>query len=153
MMPIGMHVKNKIKNRNDKVDGFFTLLHSFIFFKITDMKILDDLNIEPGYAVIFRIDMDYYYIFAKSQLEANGFTVKEYIAPCEELEDMIVIRRINLPNLNKKAYIYLLWEDIEKGDVITLINDFCEAALNINDPRQGHLRFIREEEPDCGQRY
>lgn len=111
------------------------------------MKILDDLNIEPGYAVIYRIVMDYDLIFAKSQLEANGFTVVESMAPCEELEDTIVIRRINLPNRNKKVYIYLLWEDIRKGDVKALIDDFCETALNIEDPRQGHLRFIREEEP------
>lgn len=106
------------------------------------MKILDDLNIEPGYAVIYRIPLDYTYIFAKSQLETNGFTVLECIAPCKELENTIVIRRTNRPNINKKAYIYLLWEDLKKGDVITLIDDFCEAALNIDDPRPGHLRFI-----------
>lgn len=111
------------------------------------MKILDDLNIEPGYAVIHRRCMDHTHVFAKSQLEANGFTVEERMPPCEELEDTIVIRRINLPNLNEKAYIYLLWEYLQKGDVNTLIDDFCETALNIQDPRYGHLHFIREEEP------
>lgn len=111
------------------------------------MKILDDLNIEPGYAVIHRRCMDHTHVFAKSQLEANGFTVEERMPPCEELEDTIVIRRINLTNLNEKAYIYLLWEDLQKGDVNTLIDDFCETALSIEDPRHGHLRFKREEEP------
>lgn len=111
------------------------------------MKLLDNLNIEPGYAVIHRRYMDHTHVFAKSQLEANGFTVEERMPPCEELEDTIVIRRINLPNLNEKAYIYLLWEDLQKGDINTLIDEFCETALNIEDPRHGHLRFIREEEP------
>lgn len=112
-----------------------------------DMNVFDKLNIEPGYAMIFHDITDYTYEFAKFQLEKNGFTVQDGYSDCDELRGIIVIRRINLSNIEKNAYIYICLKDFDASDVNVAIDDFCETALNVQDPREGHLHFIREEEP------
>ena len=86
-------------------------------------------------------------VFAENELERNGFTLQRCSSHCDELDDTIVIRRINFPNLGEKAYIYIKWKDINYGYLSEIIADFCEAALDILDPRKGHLHFVREEEP------
>lgn len=112
-----------------------------------DMNVFDKLNIEPGYAMIFHDVTDYTYEFAKFQLEKNGFTVQDGYSDSDELREVIVIRRINLPNIGKNAYIYISMKDFDASDAREAIDDFCETALNVQDPREGHLHFIREEEP------
>ncbi len=111
------------------------------------MNIFDNIDIEPGYAVIYRFVMEHTHVAVIQELEANGFTVVHSDAPCEELQDTIVIRRISLVNLDEKAYIYIKWKDIDYGYLPQIIGDFCEAALDILDMRKGHLHFVREEEP------
>lgn len=111
------------------------------------MNIFENIDIEPGYAVIYRFVMEHTHVAVIQALEANGFTVVHSDAPCEELQDTIVIRRINLVNLEEKAYIYIKWEDINSGYLSEIIADFCNTALDIQDPRKGHLHFVREEEP------
>lgn len=109
------------------------------------MSIFDNLNIEPGYAAFFHSGaLTENVLFAESGLERNGFTVQRWFPHSDELNNTIVIRRINLPNIDEKAFIYLKW-DIDVDDAT--IHDFCEAALDIQDPRKGHLHFVREEEP------
>lgn len=111
-----------------------------------DMNVFDKLNIEPGYAVIYGM-IDIANQFTKAQLKKNGFTVQELNPPFKELLNVIVIRRINLPNLHKEAYIYLFKEDFRRGAEKETLADFCETALNVYDPRIGHLHFIPGEEP------
>lgn len=108
------------------------------------MSIFDNLNIEPGYAVIYHHVMDYTHLFVKSQLEANGFTVQECLPPCDELNNSIVIRRINLPNLNDEAYIYMFWNDFDDATINEAVDSLCKKAFDIQDPQKGHLQFIRE---------
>lgn len=111
------------------------------------MNIFENIDIKPGYAVIYRVTMDHTHAAVIQQLEANGFTVEHGDAPCEELQDTIVIRRINLSNIDEKAYIYIKWKDIDYGYISEIIGDFCNTALDIRNPRKGHLHFVREEEP------
>lgn len=116
------------------------------------MSVFDKLNIEPGYAVIYGM-IDNANIFTKAQLKESGFTVQEQNAPSEELRDVIVIRRINFPNLHEEAYIYMFKDDLMAGAVKETLADFCETALNVQDSRIGHLHFIREEEPRIRARH
>lgn len=116
------------------------------------MSVFDKLNIEPGYAVIYGM-IDNANVFTKAQLKENGFTVQERNAPSEELRDVIVIRRINIPNLHEEAYIYMFKDDLMSGAVKETLADFCETALNVQDPRIGHLHFIRAEEPRIRSRH
>lgn len=116
------------------------------------MSVFDKLNIKPGIAVIYGM-MDVANEFTKARLTKNGFTVQECNPPSDELRDVIVIRRINLPNLHEEAYIYMFKEDLMSGAVKETLADFCEAALNVQDPRIGHLHFIRAEEPRIRARH
>lgn len=109
------------------------------------MRIFDNIDIEPGYAAFFhRGALTEDVLVAEEELSRNGFTVQRWLAHCDELADTIVIRRINLPNIDEKAYIYLKWD---AGVDNATIHDFCKAALDIQDPGKGHLHFVREEEP------
>lgn len=117
------------------------------------MNIFENIDIKPGYAVIYRIAMDHTHVAVIQELEANGFTVEHGDAPCEELQDTIVIRRINLANIDEKNYIYIKWDDIDYGYISEIINDFCNTALDIQDSRKGHLHFVREDMPRLKARF
>ena len=109
------------------------------------MNIFDNIDIEPGYAAFFHSGaLTENVLFAENGLERNGFTVQRCFPHSDELNNTIVIRRINLPNIDEKAFIYLKWDT---GVDDATIHDFCEAALDILDMRKGHLHFVREEEP------
>lgn len=60
------------------------------------MSTLDSLNIDPGYAIIYHIVVDYKYLSVKSLLEENGFTVISRLPPCEKFNGTAFIRRINI---------------------------------------------------------
>lgn len=126
---------------------FFNPAIAYINFAENNNRysIFDNLNIEPGYAAFFHSGaLTENVLFAENELERNGFTVQRWLPHSDELNDTIVIRRINLPNIDEKAFIYLKWNT---GVDDATIHDFCDAALDILDMRKGHLHFVREEEP------
>ncbi len=152
IMPLSLPLSDKLRRRyegfweacqkQDATETSPTIVHHTISDKkITDLSIFDNLDIEPGYAAIYSHTFTYSNIFAKATLEENGFTVLECYPPCDELNNTIVVRRINRPNLEEKAYVY-----IKFGCNTEDLQAFCKTALDIEDPRKGHLHFVRDED-------
>ncbi len=113
------------------------------------MNLSDNIIIRPGYAVIYRHDTDAITSVAEMRFQDAGLSVEIVTPPCDNLDGVMALRRINLPNLSENAYAYACRGDFEgfsPDDTAASISEFISIALDVTNPLKGHYRYTPERQ-------